>query len=375
MEKRLNLEQLELAMTGHGLNAAGLARSVNVSRESVRKWLAGESFPRPDKLLRLAKCLDLTFQQIVLRDDPAEPVIAFRKTRGSKTRDHHIENAQTMGRMLRHLVPFLPFDVMAMPPVLKQPRVDYDFLRRAASLIRQEVHVEPLEPLDFQHLIRHFRKLQAVIIPVLWGNKKVHENATHVYLPDSQTTWIYLNLDVNIHDFKFWMAHELGHCLAPDLRGEEAEDFADAFAGMLLFPHEVALETCRRVASLSTRKAQLSRLIKVAEEWLISPLTVYKQVNACAESINQPVLQLEPDIYAWLTRFNQKYLNVSATIFDGEMPADPARYIEVTAELFDTPFFDVLAKYLRKSGKGPGFVQTVLDVPLLDARGLHDALS
>lgn len=375
MEKHLNLDQLTQAMAARGLSQSALARSLSVSRESVRKWLNGENFPRPDKLLGLARALELSFQELVIRHDAAEPVVAFRKTRGSKTRDQHIENARTMGRMLRHLVSFLPFDVLAMPPVLKQPRLEYDFLRRAATLIRQEIHVQPLESLNFHHLIRHFGKLQAVLIPVRWGSKQVHENATHIHLPDSQTTWIYLNLDVNIHDFKFWMAHELGHCLAPQLRGDEAEDFADAFAGMLLFPHELALAGLERLKSCSSRKSRLEQVMAIAEEHLISPFTVYKQINACAGFTGERVLSLEPDIFKWMTRFNQRYLNVSETIFDGDPPPDPAHYVETVSELFDTPFFDVLSRFLVQSGKGAGFVQTVLDIPLLDARGLHDALT
>ncbi len=375
MDKQLNLDQLNQAMSARGLNQSALARTMGVSRESVRKWLGGESFPRPDKLLGLAKNLGLTFQQLVVRHDEAAPVVAFRKTRGTKTRDHHVENAQTMGRMLRQLVPFLPFDVLAMPPVLKKPRVEYEYLRQAATLIRQEIHVEPLESLDFHHLIRHFRKLQAVLIPVLWGSKKVHENATHVYLPESQTTWIYLNLDVNVHDFKFWMAHELGHCLAPDLRGDEAEDFADAFAGMLLYPHERAMESYRTLAAFPDSKSQLTRLMRIAEEQLISPLTVYKQINACAQYLGEAPLDLEPGIYGWMTRFNQRHPNLSEAVFDGDLPPEPARYIETGSDLFETPFFQVLSQFLHQSGKGPGFVQTVLDIPLLDARGLHDALT
>ncbi len=375
MEKRLNQDQIGQAMIAAGLNQAGLAKALGISRESVRKWLAGDSVPRPDKLLKLARALDLSFQQMVIRDDPAEPVVAFRKTRGSKTRDHHIENAQTMGRMLRHLVPFLPFDVLAMPPVLKQPRLDYEFLRQATASIRRVIHVQPLETLNFEQLIRHFGKLQAVLIPVRWGSKQVHENATHVYLPDSQTTWVYLNLDVNIHDFKFWMAHELGHCLAPELRGDEAEDFADAFAGMLLFPHELALAGLNRVKSCSSRQAQLEQLMALAEEHVISPYTVYKQINTCAEFTGEQPFSLEPDIFKWMTRFNQGHPNVSEALFGGELPPEPDRYMETVSEVFDTPFFDLLSRFLKQSGSGAGFVQTVLDVPLLDARGLHDALS
>lgn len=292
-------------------------------------------FPRPDKLLKLVRKLELSFQQIVIRQDPAVPVVAFRKTCASKTRDHHIENAQTMGRMLRHLVPFLPFEVLAMPPVLKRPRLDYEFLRKAAELIRQEIHVQPLAALKFEHLIRYFGKLQAVLIPVLWGSKQAHENATQIYLPDSQTTWIYLNLDANIHDFKFWMAHELGHCLTPELRGDEAEDFADAFAGMLLFPHELALAGMKGLQSCTSRQAQLEQLMSIAEEHLISPFTVYKQINACAEFTGAQPFSLEPDIFKWMTRFNQAHPHVSEAIFGGQLPPEPERYIETVSGVID----------------------------------------
>ena len=67
-----------------------------------------------------------------------------------------------------------------------------------------------------------------MLIPVLWGARDRHENALHIYLPGSATTWVYLNLDSEVHDFKLWMAHELAHVLAPGLRGDLGEDFADS---------------------------------------------------------------------------------------------------------------------------------------------------
>lgn len=358
-----------------GLNQAAIARQLSVSRESVRKWLSGESFPRPDKLLRLGNLVELGFPDLVIKEEVNVPVVAFRKMRGTKTKDHHIEHAQTMGRMLRHLVPYLPFDVLSMPPVLKEPHCEYDYLQKVTERIRQEILVDATETIDFKHLIRHFAKLQTVIIPVLWGSKKQHKNATHIYLPDSQTTWVYLNLDVNVHDFKFWMAHELGHCMAPQLRDEEAEDFADAFAGILLFPHELASKAYKKISRLDGDKNKLYEIIHLADEHIISPLTIYKQINFYAESRGLETLELEPKIYGWITRFNEKYLNVSDSIHDGEIPPEPVSYIDVSTEAFETPFFEILSHYLREQHKGSGFVQTVMDIPLLDARSLHDALT
>ncbi len=375
MEKRLNLDHLTQAMDTKGLNQATLARELSVSRESVSKWFNNKAFPRPDKLLQLGKIVGLGFSDLVIRDDPNAPVVAFRNMKGTKTRGHHIEHAQTMGRMLRHLVPYLPFDVLSMPPVLKDPHCDYDYLKQVAEKIRQDILVEPTATIDFTHLIRLFSKLHAVLIPVLWGEKNQQKNATHIFLPDSQTTWVYLNLDVNVHDFKFWMAHELGHCLAPQLRDDNSEDFADALAGSLLFPHELANKAYMTLSILDSDKERLNEITRLANEHLISPLTVYKQVNSCAQSSGRTLLQLEPQIYKWNTNFNKNYLNVSRSLFDGTMPPEPASYVNVVTGNFETPFFDILGKYLREQHKGPGFVQTVMDIPLLDARSLHEALT
>lgn len=375
MDKRLDLDQLAGAMEKAGLNAAALARELSVSRESVSKWLGGESFPRPDKLLRLGKAVGLGFSQLVIREDPHAPVVAFRRMRSTKTTDAHVERARTMGHMLRHLVPFLPFDILSMPPVLKEPRCEYGYLQKVAEMVRLEIRAESAKAIDFQHLIRYFRNLQAVIVPVMWGSKKTHANATHIHLPDSQTTWVYLNLDVNIHDFKFWMAHELGHCLAPQLRGDEAEDFADAFAGALLFPDAMARDAWRNISRLRSARAQWKEIAALADEHTISPLTIYKQINCYAKTAGLEPLDLESTIHGWITLFNKEYLNVSATLFDGQLPPEPAAYVETVSKEFETPFFDILSRYLREENKGPGFVQTVMDIPLLDARSLHAELT
>ena len=102
--------------------------------------------------------------------------------------------------------------------------------------IRAEIGLDAPDVLDFEHLIHRFRELLAVLIPVLWGARDRHENALHIHLPESATTWVYLNLDSEVHDFKFWMAHELAHVLAPRLRGDEGEDFADSLASAAALP-------------------------------------------------------------------------------------------------------------------------------------------
>lgn len=374
MEKTLATTHITRAMEAAGLSQATLAERLGVSREAVSKWLKKDSFPKPDKLLRLATLLGLPFSELVEKNDPNAPVVAFRKVKATKTTDAHYAHAQTMGQMLKHLVPYLPFDKLAMPPVLKNPVLEYDYLQEVAQKVRSEIGLEVNQKVDFEHLILHFKKLQAVLIPVLWGSKNRHENATHIFLPDSMTTWVYLNLDVNVLDFKFWMAHELGHCLAPEIRGNEGEDFADAFAGALLFPHELAKNSYEGISKLNSARLQISEINKVACDHVIAPYSVYCQVNAYAEHAGLESLDLVPDIHRASTSINSGLPLVSKIIFENDVEPEPARYIESVKETFNTPFFDILSQYLKDSGNGSGLVQTLMDVSALDARSIHAEL-
>jgi len=358
-------------MTAAGLTQTAVAEALDVSKEAVSQWLNEKSFPRPNKLLQLGKLLGLSFDALVIKEDPHTPVVAFRKMKGTKTKDHHIEKAQEMGRFLRCLVPYLPFDVLEMPPVLKNPNCDYDYLQMIAAKVRMEINVDSEETIDFAHLIRRFTDLQAVVVPVLWGSKQRHENAVHIFLPDSQTTWVYLNLDVNIHDFKFWMAHELGHCLSPSLRGEKAEDFADAFASTLLFPEIKAKRAYLEIANQTTQKSRQNSLLAIANREVISPYTVMMQANRYAEFSGNPQLDFGKNIWGIITNFNKGYKNVSEALFGDLKNINAREFIQKTEEAFETPFFNILSSYLKASGKGSGIVHAVTDMPLLDARSLH----
>jgi len=381
MHKRLNTDQAQQAIDKAGLTQTAVADALGVTKEAVSQWLLHKSFPRPNKLLQLGKLLNLSFDDLVIKEDPHAPKVAFRKMRGTKTKDHHIEKAQEIGRFLRHLVPYLPFDTFEMPPVLKSPSCDYDYLRTVTAKVREDINLGPLECVDFTHLIRRFSELQAVVVPVMWGAKQRHENAVHIHLPDSGSTWVYLNLDTNIHDFKFWMAHELGHCLSPSLEGDDAEDFADAFAASLLYPHELAEQAYASIMSQASPAAKITHVIGLADQLTISPWTVIGQVNKYAESTGQPQIQLRKSAFPGaVTNFNKKYKNLSEALFGNtgldEHGYPSARdYIEKAEGAFETPFFDLLRKYLKEHDKGSGYVQTVLDMPLLDARSIHAELT
>ncbi|MDQ5986126.1 MAG: hypothetical protein CSYNP_01845 [Syntrophus sp. SKADARSKE-3] len=374
--RKLNIKKIEESAEQLGFNKSRLASIIDVSRETVSQWFKGEKFPRPDKLLKLSMALGLNFNEIVLSlPSENEPIVAFRKKGNHKITNQYLEEARDTGRILSDLISYLPFDRLSRPKTLIHPRLDYSYIQQVVKKIRNQIGKVSNESIEFEDLINFFNDLNAVIIPVLWGSKDRHENALHIYLPESMTTWIYLNLDCNIHDFKFWMAHELGHVLAPDLRDDKGEDFADAFAAALLVPEEIASEEYPLLRKADKIPQQLNHIKSVAERLCVSPLTVYWEVNKYAERSKLPKIELEKEqeIFKANNNFNKAFKTISECIFDDKIPA-PEQYIRATVDHFGSPFFGSLKNYVKENRKSASFVQSILRMSLLDARNIYEAL-
>lgn len=374
--RKLNTCKMEERAERLGLTQAKLAGIVGVSRETVSQWMKGDKSPRPDKLLKLAMALGLSFNDIVLTSPSVnEPIVAFRKKGSHKITEQYLDEARDTGRVLVNLVPYLPFEKFVKPQTLIRPLNEYKYIQSVAGIIREKIGKASEETIDFQDLIDIFNTLNAVIIPVLWGSKDKHENALHIYLPESMTTWIYLNLDCHIHDFKFWMAHELGHVLAPELREDEGEDFADAFAAALLVPREIASAEYPYLRRSKLISHQINHIKTVAEKLCVSPLTIYWEINKYALENRLPKIDLETnqEIFKANTNFNKAYKTVSMCLFGDRTPS-PSQYIQCATKHFNSPFFNAMKTYLRENQKSSSFVQSVLRMSLLDARNIYEAL-
>ena len=375
-DRELNIDKIIERLDSMGLTQSNLASGLGVSRQIVSNWMKKEKFPRPEKLLRLAKLLKLSFDEIVVKiATEEEPIIAFRKKGGHKISKDYIESAKYMGSLLEKLVPYLPFDRFSRPPSLIEPSQGYEYIHQVTKEIRKEIDATGTSEIHFQSLISFFNQYHSVIIPVFWGNRDQHENALHIYLPRTMTTWIYLNLDSRIHDFKFWMAHELGHVKSPDLKGDDAEDFADAFAGALLIDKETAENEYIQMRRLRTIPQQINRLKKIAEKLVVSPLTVYYEINKYARHINEPGIDLEANnaIYKATTVFNKQFHTVSEHLFENKKPT-AAEYMSCAKKVFQSPFFEALISFLKDNKKSAGFIQSLLNLPLTDAQYLYEEL-
>lgn len=359
-----------------GMSQTSLADRLQVSKQSVTNWIQDKKFPRPAVLLKLAKALKLSFDEIVIKQDSSqEPVVAFRKKGNHKISSDYIEDAKDKGFLLEQIVPYLPYDKLSAPSVLIEPKLDYDYIQAAAEEVRKAIGKENEDKIDFQDLIDFFNRYHAVIIPVFWGNKTNHENALHIYLPQSRTTWIYLNLDSKVHDFKFWMAHELGHVKSPALEHETAEDFADLFAGALLFNREMAQHEYDVLKGIPKKSYQLARIKDKAEDLTISPLTIYYEINRYAEHTHQSKIDLEKNnaIFKVNTVFCRQYKNIAEHLFD-TLPPHAQEYIKSTRDTFGSPFFESFKRLIKQEEKSIGFLQAILNLSPPDAHALYEDL-
>lgn len=372
--KTLNKDAFQSALAVKGLSQSALAKEMGVTPAAVSNWVSGKDFPRPDKLLRLGVLLGLGFDALVqIPTEPGEPVAAYRKKGRHKLTAAHDADAVHLGRLLGKLVPHLQLDDLERPRTLRQPSTEYAYLQRVARAARARMGVAPDAPVGRGHLVDWYADLKAVLIPVLWGPRENDQNALHLYLPDSMTTWVYLNLDSKRHDFNFWMAHELAHVYAPGLRGGEGERFADGFAQALLFPEDRAAAAYNTLAACRGAGQRINAVKRMAAECCVSPVTVGLAVSDYSDHHGRPRLAGLEKIHAAAANFAKDQPTVSEELF-GDLPPPPRQYMKMSATVFRTPFFAALRTHVRQTEDAAGLISTLLQIPLLDARSLVEAL-
>lgn len=379
MDKSLNLTRLKDSLIRAGMNQSALAEKLGVSREAVSNWMRGESFPQPDKLVRIGMAVGLSFDELVQTPPPAPesvPVVTFRKKGNRKTRDEHLDRARETGELLKRLVPYLPEQELTQPPILKDPCNDYAYIQRVAALMRKDMGLERKKAVDFTDLIAKFNELHAVMVPVLWGAREQHGNALNVYLPDSHTLWVFLNLDSNVIDFKFWMAHELGHALAPAYGGEEGEDFADGFAQAFLYPRAHVEQLLPELARKRSVPIRIERIRDEAREHLISPYTIRLAVEAYEKAGGRPPVDLGPSttFMAGVKNFGKNYKTIVEMLAGRAVP-EPGDYVRIVRETFGSPLFDALARYCHETSGAEHYIHRILGLPLADAKALVQELT
>lgn len=370
----LNTPVVEEAMAGHGLNQAALADACGVSREAVSKWFAGESVPRPAKLRALATALGLSIDKLFTREG-GEPVVAYRTHLREPLTGKAKAKAQEIGRHFKQLQPFVEGARLFSQRLLKEPSVNEDYVCRAVNTLRTSLELAPTESPSMEQLIDLVIDTGAFIVPVIWGKEKIgHENALTVYLPESQTTWVVLSLGAGQDDFKYWLAHELGHCLSlHKLTDEAGEEFAERFAQLFVFPDALAEQCLTAMRSSSNPREEASYF---AGQHGVSIVTAVKSADRIAVARGEEPTGVETK--SFYDEWNQNRSNrptVAAGLFGSDAPTVDD-FVEKSSKVFRTEVFDAIGRLQKaQGGHSPAFVGTLLNIDLNQAAALSAYLS
>lgn len=373
MTKKINKIAIEIALRNKGFSQARLAELLQVSREAVSKWISGESFPRPDKLLKLGSTLDLKYQELVCEVHDSPPSFAFRFRANIKQNAGDEERARHIGELLVQLASCLRHPQFENLPTLKSPSCSTAYVEQVCSSLREDMGLAQDAPISIDILLKKSRSLGIILVPVLWGKKDIRENALRIYLPNSHTTWIYLNLDSASCDFMFWFVHELGHAYAPSLTGEEGEIFADLFAQHLLYPTLRSKKLYKKLINVQSPGIIINKIIEEADGLQISPITVYMSIeNYCKEN-SLPSLLPSSNPYPAFNKYCLEQETIAERYF-GKSQLDVADYLIKSKEIFGADFFDALKKLKETRTIPQGFIQQVTQMSLLDSKTLWAGL-
>ncbi len=370
----LNTAQIKASLADLGLSQTALADRCGVSKEAVSNWISGESLPRPAKLKQLAEVLQTSVSSLIGEPALPEPVIAYRTRDRKPATGLANDAANEIGRHFRQLVPYLNDDMLFTSRRLKSPIIDAAYVKRVAYAVRADMGIGPTEPLSIGALIRELRAIGALLVPVFWGgDKEGHENALSVYLQDSDTSWVALNLGCRIDDFKYWLSHELGHCLTlHSFNGDDGETFAETFAKHLLFPDELAEQCLAQMRSTNDRLAVANWF---AGAHGVSVVTAVRAAQRVAEERGETFEKLDTDEFFAQWRANRSaFPTVAFTYFGTDKPS-ALEYVVRAEEVFGTPVFRAFAEFQRHEGRrSPAFLAAALNIGLGDADALSRAM-
>lgn len=375
MDRHLDIPYLRTLLSERGWQQGDLAQAVGVSDAAVSQWLSGEHLPRAGMLLKIAMAVKAPVDKLLVAEPAAsdKPLVAYRRKGQQQTTAFQEDEALDQGFALERLASLLG-PRLFKPREFSNPTTAYDHVEELAATVRPEISPRDVGAVDWAALVAWFAKQQAILVPVFWGERENHGNALHIHLPSSGHTFIYINLDSEELDFKFWLAHEMAHMLTPSMVGtDEGEDFSDAFAGALLFPQRLAAAAYRAAVSAKTPTQSIQALERAATEAGVSLHTVFMQCDRLAKAKGTAPLVIKAERLHQTRRLLDRRVGKIRRHFFSDSPT-AKEYVSVCESRFGTKFFQVLAEYLETSASGPTFIRRVLHCPMKDAVALHEEL-
>jgi transcriptional regulator with XRE-family HTH domain len=375
MHNSLKINDIETAMRRLGLNGSAVADACQVSKQAVSNWLSGESMPRASKLYRLAEALQLSVESLISIETVPKPLFAYRTKLNRPVSEPAREAAEEVASHLKQLLPYVDVAFEFEPRVVRMPSLNEDHIRKAAHDVRSLLRLAPTTVLHDNDLESLFHNFGAILVPVMWGvSAQQHENALTVYIPESKAYWVVFNVGCKQDDYKYWLAHEYGHCLTlHSLSEDDGENFAEKFAQHLVFPDEVASECLEQVRA--KRGNKLAIVQAYASKYGISVVTVLRAVDRVSEQLHgTPTGLANSNFYIGWNADREAVPSKAQQLWGSDTP-DMDHFVVQAEEAFKTPIFRALQNFQKtEGGCNPAFISKALNIPLADALLLSQVL-
>jgi Zn-dependent peptidase ImmA (M78 family)/DNA-binding XRE family transcriptional regulator len=263
-----------------GLSQEELAEQAGLSRAGYRKLEAGDSRPRPNTIVALAKALDVKPGDL-LRPAPPRPVARFRSSKRMREREMLLMRVGSLLDDYRALEAVLgQHEVSGLPRIDVRGRHGQQRAARAAADVRTAFGLDPSEPIhDICGLLEDHG------VKVLRLEVK-SEGFFGLSVSDgSAGPAIIVNVwdRISVERWIFTVGHELGHLLLhrEDFNSEtsievpEHEREADIFAAHLLMPNESFMKEWEQSRGLTLYE----RVLKLKRIYRVSYMTVLYRLS------------------------------------------------------------------------------------------------
>ncbi|MFA7288561.1 MAG: helix-turn-helix domain-containing protein [Melioribacteraceae bacterium] len=375
IKTKLNINNITTQQRELGYNQTSIADKLGVSRESVSQWFSGDNFPRARHLLKLGEILQLTYSDLVNEtSDGYEPIFAFSAAHKYRHTEEDKQKVTDIGYALEKLIPYLIGDMQnrSFKNTLLSPKNDIEYIEQIVIVLKKKYQI--VSHVAIKDIDKILRDYNAHLVPVLWGSEDNTSNGIHIKLPESGTDWIYINLDSFIYDFKFWILHELAHLLSPDFQPiEESEDFANNFAAEFLFSIKDAKIFYDEIVELNIDDVKI-RLFDKGMELLISPYTIYKQVNKYLELNKLQKYDIPEVVNSFMNYLPGDHKKTVAEMFIQKVNSSAKEYLTLIETEFDDLFVNALMSYYRNEKFSIGFIRNIFHISLQDAQNIFDEI-
>lgn len=358
MKFQLKKDLIVSKIKSKGISQKDLATELGVSPQAVSSWLKGKKMPESKNLIKISKILDISFNEIIQKK--IDYTYNFKLPDGVKIPSaEKIEKSEDMASCLEELLPYVRKIFFKKPTRLINPDYDLDYIETVTNEYRKEVisnnNIDSLTKIPKELILSYMKnQLNTVIIPVLWGNKKHFANALNFSFTD--LSFLYINLNSEIDDLRFWLLHEFGHLINPD-NSEKSEKFADQFAAYFLVDTNLAQKTYQILNSGLTHQEKINFLNSTASHLGIAPYTIYKRAVYYSRQHN---IDFKFD-YEYIPHTSKSYF-----VYDENFTIK--KYIDYDRNVFNSNFFSYLSNYLKDNDNSSShFIMRLLNISYYDA--------